>query len=1424
MKNEYEEISSFKPDEGSVPVGSLREGLEYQYYVTLSILIYVFSEITTTDKIYIEQTNTAPFDDIVWGSNGFANAFQVKKNDPGELQGLLDNLKKISKELSKHIEVSDNKSIGKVIITHLSEKLDCTKHTQLFGYDCFVIDPDFIDKHKLESNLEGCLILCFPNIFELEKLLRDWFQERHGPSGLHLFSRASSEISFISRHNLPHIRVIEQEKALSILSLEKSDICQLVHDQSNLIERPHIIRDLQNITKTNNNVILLGEPGSGKSAILRQLTQILAKQKIIVNSYPFFVGPDDQYALERLGGDFFINNILSSHIIFKSKYHQISSEDVFRLIENIHEKNFIIIDGLDHVGRDKPNAIDDIALIIDKLSKFKKVILVLSVQVISQIPLTLNTLNFYQYKIPDLSIQETKAIFELITKLSPSEDLAAQLNKKSARNPLLLSYIANRISEDHIDLDSLLTRIDELPLFRDINDYLNRLLHGLDNSKLMLLLYLCNLQIGFEKSFFDKIANNLGIKPFEIGEVWVKICHIFRQIGPSRFVIWHYSLEHYLHELGISLIKEPHQMLSELDDCYDQRFYSTQFKIRHGNLSQIASGAKLEALNARMSPLHAQQIINECCQKASSRCDICTFIQCSFTRLAVYKLLNNYDFDEYAFEAISLSDFEFAALTLLMPNTGHSILEKSDIIKNLFLFINKNTNLVWLCDDLEPSDLVSFSILLSYKYSKSTLSLSAMIRIIIRKKWRYNDGLGKFIREATEDENTILQSEIVGLIGQLLALNLSENDFADRLGVELEDLSNYNNLLCKLILSAYKVYISKTFHHALKIYFNNLDLSETDVEDLYLLSNLDNIKLINDKISTIDYSEIISKILEASPYFDRQKHNVYSQKLFSFIICACVRKEQGLVDEVKREVLSAGKYPESALCDIITHIVERSSNWREGTISLSNTIREKRSKIYYVADKIKYFSDILLYYEICINMGIIKIESHKDYLLITELSKTCGNGTDILFNILFRNTKSSFCLESTNHLFKEIVKIRNCDPYKFKTRLDKIAALYKLNDKSEIAEKLALRSYKLRYLYQWHKDGYVFELLDALKMGANYSPELVKACLMKTAGYFSILDFITDGDEERHWFNILMEFGYENVNVEESLVFRYITKKIQEEGSESVWLWRICFFFEAQLNNVDVKLFDSWVNEIDNWFLDSTSRTVYIRRGFSDFISWVIKNVRTNHSWSRSEMGISFKEKVKVWCENYLRTFENKIRKAKGDPYSLQPDFEETVSVAERLLGKDLTFYENSENYETYLPEKKENDEIKEKVSQTQLLSYLEDRYFWTPKWLAGEHKYVTEVLNMLKSMERAEARKCISESLNKVFMSKDYNMIIYSVKLASVLGGLGLEEELKILLEETSKSFIELCAYFKPDNEFMKAMENICFHSLSVFEKEKEN
>jgi len=231
--------------------------------------------------------------------------------------------------------------------------------------------------------------------------------------------------------------------------------------QKENIERKSSLETFLENSSNKSKMLLIGEPGSGKSWFIENLTNLLKTKKIKVVRHFCYTKMDDVFQKERIQLNVFYGNLIADLVKafpdlkkYKSQKYASSLHELNNLLLKIDQPTYLFIDGLDHIERIAAfrnyNDIShqDIAIIenIAKLDTSEFVKIIVTSQNIDELNLIedFETINLPKWQEDDVEkVLKKKKIKN--KSLKKETKLSKFLLEKSAGNPLYLKYLVDEI-------------------------------------------------------------------------------------------------------------------------------------------------------------------------------------------------------------------------------------------------------------------------------------------------------------------------------------------------------------------------------------------------------------------------------------------------------------------------------------------------------------------------------------------------------------------------------------------------------------------------------------------------------------------------------------------------------------------------------------------------------------------------------------------------------------------------------------------------------------------------------------------------------------------------------------------------------------------------------------------------------------------
>ncbi|MDN3585656.1 hypothetical protein QWY86_03190 [Pedobacter aquatilis] len=229
------------------------------------------------------------------------------------------------------------------------------------------------------------------------------------------------------------------------------------------IQRSDSMQDFIDQHRHQRKLLLLGEPGGGKSWFIENLTSMLRKKGIHVLRHLCYTKLDDTFQKDRIKLNVFYGNLIAELLqaypalkALKEKRYASSLNELNHLLGQISQQTYIFIDGLDHIERIASfRNFSDISrqdrAIIETISSLRDnplVSIIVSSQQISELGLIS---GFEKVSLPAWTEREVRAMLKkrevTNSPLTKKLLLSGFLLEKSAANPLYLKYLIDEVAK-----------------------------------------------------------------------------------------------------------------------------------------------------------------------------------------------------------------------------------------------------------------------------------------------------------------------------------------------------------------------------------------------------------------------------------------------------------------------------------------------------------------------------------------------------------------------------------------------------------------------------------------------------------------------------------------------------------------------------------------------------------------------------------------------------------------------------------------------------------------------------------------------------------------------------------------------------------------------------------------------------------------
>lgn len=1391
----------FEARVGAASGASLRKGFEYECQVSLLWLIHYFSTGPSNAIVYLDHGDAYPFDDLIVTDGSSTDLHQIKRNQSGALDDLIKELKK---KTVRYYKATPPRG-ARFILTHLLATPDLPEGAPHIGFQTYQVTSKFVETHELAPCLIGSQLCMLPTLEDLQGQNRQWFESVFDKHAYGIYRDTLDSVGAIWNHRHGSQRAVDQRRALVLLSLQPKQVRHNVHDLSDLIPRQGLVDNIEDAL-AHNNLMLFGLPGSGKSALLDLLTdQLDRKKEVPVFRYSFFVSPSDSFRDRRLGFQFAIQELFHANLPYASSQPITVSSD--RVIEKlkVQERCVVVLDGLDHLGRASSEDLEKLGRFIAALANTDNIRLLLSAQRPEQLPNTLPRNLFQVQVMPELSVDETKEIVERLLDITITTKVAELLVAKSDRNPLLLSYLLNLIKIEDMSWYQIEQQLEAVDMAGSVIDYLSRLLEGLDNRALQLLWYAAYLRFGFYFNFFKDIARGLGIGDIDADALWARFKHVFKAIGPQRFLAWHYSLAFVLETEKNVAPSDAQKRLLEivrgLPDSSDKRLYVPFLSI-HCDVRSIAQ-ALAEVRNMTLSGLirtrNAETLALEGIKKLVDPPDLRQLMPALFIKTEFYHYMEDFSHTGYAVnQAIANSASAFRKPTFLYPGTGTALLLEMENKEGLWSLIKTSEELRWLVDRIEPRSVLDAAAFHAMSVLLGRATLTEVIAKVRDIQWRKQHWDREW-HECTPEECRGSSEEVMYLLGRIVARQLRDNELVTIVDstplADPYDESLYLHLLCGASEARSQYSGTAKLTAAALIPVKKDQMRFWHLVDV---SNPEAAAQLAVLVDELDYQNLRG---EANKDFggDRESHRSWSRTLLSAIVAAAKVGRKDLVLRELRELENQPYLNGVGVAEVIREVCASITECKDIRDSLLEACRNsvRRAEI---GETRKTLTRAF-------EMGLIRIESGDDAMLALRFG--CGYGFDPLAVVERDALSLSHEQRQAIHDMYSIGIAE--DPYSYVDEMSRVAALFALAGEPVEAESIAEEALATLGVYGYRKDLTFSNVFSVIRYAAYAGIfDEAKAALLRMAVYLPTIDVITDGDHTRYWFHRLLLFVYEDCKPTDSKLLAYI-RPLTEKGD---WHWRASEFLQTELEHVCEEHLAAWVEEMLVWYFQPIKHIEH----------WMIR------SWALEyTQRVSFRERSDLARDAALKIETNAISEArrihKWWQEGARPDrgfntyFKKFLNIAERLAGletildkqgglssseQNLTETEITVKQEFTIPTDTPLDEV-----------LYRERY-WCSDWFGcDQHKRAA----LTKAIETTgiAAEKTICSSLSMAADVEYFDASSAAIGLASMFARMGRLDDLLALMTESVAHFKRRFSHQDPDLSFAEALLQCRFHSLDL-------
>lgn len=309
-----------------------------------------------------------------------------------------------------------------------------------------------------------------------------------------------------------------------------------------------ILEDLSNVD--GGIKVFTGKPGSGKSTYLSKLYNILQKKGYLVFRHHYHLNPKDTTFYDRLNSKRVVEGLKAE---FKKQKNSVLDGLAEQNTAQIQLKVFIdtlssysvtskvpfilIIDGLDHVIREGNSQRELIDFLNEILFPQTGYWLIIGTQEIATDSFP-NAIHDYAPKDKWIEIKglNRQSIKSIINKAFPKkerdhgvydEKIISKIYALTQGNPLHLRYVLSEITNQKMHLSSY--DLDKIPPHNgEIEGYYTALWRRLSPLSKTISFALTSLDFKLQEEQLFSLFNDLEVKPYEIGDSFLQIRHLFR--------------------------------------------------------------------------------------------------------------------------------------------------------------------------------------------------------------------------------------------------------------------------------------------------------------------------------------------------------------------------------------------------------------------------------------------------------------------------------------------------------------------------------------------------------------------------------------------------------------------------------------------------------------------------------------------------------------------------------------------------------------------------------------------------------------------------------------------------------------------------------------------------------------------------------
>lgn len=931
--------------------------------------------------------------------------------------------------------------------------------------------------------------------------------------------------------------------------------------------------------------IIFGKPGVGKSVYLSQLTDDLKKLGIIVIKHLYYISSEDNSRFERLNSDRVIEAIKAQFKSLDNKKYlgglsnknssQISlKEFIFTFTKNLlkDNKNFVfILDGLDHVVREKD--VYELKNFLNEIffpNKGFWIVFGMQPQILNE--LTLRQIFNKCAKKDQIEIKglNKKAVFKLVKKNRANlvfpdnkkifQDIINKLYAISEGNPLYLCYVLTQLKNNFDNRPIIVYDCEHLiPFGGSIEKYYNSLWDELEEKIKTFLLIFISVDFQFTYSIFIECISSFFNLPTAISQSFKKVEHLISRNERDKLIIYHDSFRIFLK--SCNEWKEQEYCIKKkikiwLENChYENLKWAELKKLEYelGNNKPVLKIDKKWLIDSIIFPRNFSQI--------ESQLELCTevaFKKNDFAKGFKINCLSNYyknanSFVEDSARLINIESIkinpDFLSELFLKELDSSVLAEVADIAnsKGKFLIINEIIEI--LTDRLDYQE---------YRVGEVPPATEAIIKVI---SYDRTHNVNRVYQYIIKFRNLQISHILFSLYAEKLLFLDQRSKLVDLLNhdfdkkerrVILESLIR-NNLKNKNIESEEIIIAEK---------------NKSILKQIYLLIQNKEIKTLS---KLPKYEDLPDSIKEYG-----SEHEIWTENFYNYFFIGITyvlnNKSNRLESWIK---LSPNHWSARAVSALF-----------KASLKIGDSLK-KENKINYenIFYELKDLPDLLwpedrdlLKFKVALKSALKRIL--KDVFLIKIFLNDSIKINDSMYNeiistpFFIQNDLFDLALDLDvivleknvyNLIFNEKINVLENSVNGFPERSMEYANLARLSELYQENEKVKdlLEKATENFLgYGYHKDPYLFELLEAIEFctEANIEESIKDNWIQRIIPLITNIKDYTDGDETNHLPNyladylskckkdLLFKFYFDQANKEELYpsqdLFKYIIRSL----------------------------------------------------------------------------------------------------------------------------------------------------------------------------------------------------------------------------------------------------------------------------------------